>query len=135
MAKSEALSVCLTHNGVQLSMIAGTDLKISGNPASGPTSFQGRHYAGHQISFSGSPSINGNIIAANLADTASPGSTNFVQLSSGFMEVSSHPTITYNSSGGGTSRSTILVNWREVRNQSEASDPHPPAPQGFRVVQ
>lgn len=107
----------LTHNGVSLSMIAGTDLKISGNPASGRSNFEGRHYAGHQISLSGNPSINGNLIAANLADTASPGGTNFIQLSSGFMEISGNAKITYNlSSGGGSSSTAAVINWREIRN-------------------
>jgi hypothetical protein len=107
----------LTHDGVALSMIAGTDLKISGNPTSGTSTAQGRLYAGHQLGLSGNANINGNIIVANLADTNSPGGSNFVQLSSGFMDISGNATITYNwSSSSSSSGSAITVNWREVRN-------------------
>jgi hypothetical protein len=110
----------LTHEGVPLSMIAGTDLKISGNPAVGRSNFQGRHYAGHQVSFSGNPAIQGQVLAANLADTTSPGGANFVQLSSGYMEISGDPVITYDVSGGGggagVGGSGITISWREVRN-------------------
>lgn len=98
------------------SLMAGTDLRISGNPSAGANNFQGIHYAGHQIGFSGNPSINGLVISATIADTNSPGcGCNFIPLSSGFMEISGNPTITYNGGllgGGGTA---TLISWREVR--------------------
>lgn len=96
------------------SLMAGTDLRISGNPGAGEINFQGIHYAGHQIGFFGYPSINGVVIAANQADTNSPGcGCNFIPLSSGYQEISGNPTITYH--GGLFSGNANLISWREVR--------------------
>ena len=50
-------------------MVAGTDLKINGNPG---TIYEGIHYAGHQIGFSGNPNINGQVFAYNEVDTPYP---------------------------------------------------------------
>jgi hypothetical protein len=96
------------------SVMAGTDLKMNGNAGSGTANSQGIHYAGHQVDFSGNPGINGQVIARNLDDTVSPGGTNLVQLSSGFMKVSGNPTITYN--GGLAGDAVVLAGWREIRN-------------------
>jgi hypothetical protein len=96
------------------SLMAGTDLKISGNPAAGSQNFNGIHYGGHQLAFSGNPAINGIVIAANLADTNSPGcGCNPVPLSSGFVEIGGNATITYN--GGLIAAGVTIPSRREVR--------------------
>jgi hypothetical protein len=95
-------------------LMAGTDLQISGAPADGEQNYNGINYAGHQIKFSGTPSINGLVIAANLADTNSPGcGCNPIPLVGGYMEMSGTPTITYN--GGLFGSGANVISWREVR--------------------
>ena len=97
------------------SMVAGTDLKITGKLTEvsvDDLESDGITYALHQISFSGNPIIRGTVIAANQADTASPGGTNLVPLESGYMKISGNPTII--SDGSNTVRLTELT-WREVR--------------------
>jgi hypothetical protein len=96
------------------SLMAGTDLRISGNPGAGEINFSGIHYAGHQLGFSGNPTINGVVIAANIADTNSSGcGCNFIPLSSGYMEISGNPVITYD--GGLLNSGVNIISWREVR--------------------
>ena len=74
----------LVTGGVTYSMVAGLDLKISGNPAN---PYEGVHYAGHQIDFSGDPDISGQVLAANLDDFA-VFDENLVALDMGFMQIS-----------------------------------------------
>jgi Tfp pilus assembly protein PilX len=97
------------------SLMAGTDLRLSGNPTSGSYNYQGIHYAGHQLGFLGNPGISGSVIAANIADTDSPGcGCNPIQLNNaGYMDVSGNPTITYN--GGLLNAASRIISWREVR--------------------
>lgn len=94
-------------------MLAGTDLKISGNP---DNPYTGTLYARHQIDFSGNPYINGQVLAKNLADTPypDPGGNNPVpRQSGGFMVMSGNPVINFNGSGGS---GATVASWREVRN-------------------
>jgi hypothetical protein len=97
------------------SLMAGTDLRLSGNPTSGAVNYQGIHYAGHQVGFLGNPGINGSVVAANLADNNSPvcGCNPIGLTNSGYMDVSGNPTITYN--GGLLNAGSKLISWREVR--------------------
>ena len=102
----------LSVGAQSISMLAGTDLSISGNPS---IIHQGLHFAGHQISFSGNPVINGQVIADNEADFGVP--ENLVEWKSGkFMEVSGNATI--NSIGGLTT--TKMAAWRECRGSNPA---------------
>ena len=106
----------LTMDNVTYSMVAGTDLKISGNPG---TIFQGLHYAGHQIDFSGNPTLNGQVFGKNLDDTEYPpppfpGGQNLIERQAGgFVEISGNPTINYDGSGGLVA--VRAVAWRECR--------------------
>ena len=98
------------------SLMAGTDLRISGNPAAGSNNYQGIHYAHHQIGFTGNPGINGVVIGANQADTNSPGcGCNFIPLEpGGFTLINGNPIITYNGVLLNSSSMTV-ISWREVR--------------------
>jgi hypothetical protein len=114
---------CIYNQGKQymapkyqnFSLVAGTDLKISGKLTEvslDDLMVDGITYALHQIDFSGTPTIRGTVIAANQADTNSPGGFNLVPLDSGYMKISGNPTIIADDvkSGGVTN-----LNWREVR--------------------
>ena len=106
----------LNYNGLPVSMIAGTDLVISGNPASGTLITQGLHYAAGQLKLSGNPDIFGQVMSADLNDIDSPGGKNPVDIKPGddFLHISGNPTIRYTLGPGvGT---PIIVSWREVRN-------------------
>jgi len=63
-------------------MIAGTDLKIGGNPVSGN---KGVFYAKHQFDISGNPDLAGQVIATNQADLPfpNPAGINLVELKAG----------------------------------------------------
>ena len=107
------LSPDLTVDGVTYTMVAGYDLKLNGNAES--STVEGIFFANHQVDISGNPNIHGQVIAADVADTAfPPDGTNLVSLSSGWMEFSGNPTITY--SGGGGLGTIFIKGWREVRN-------------------
>ena len=106
------LSPDLTVGNVTYSMVAGYDLKLNGNAA---TTIEGVFFANHQVDISGNPNINGQVIAADVADVGfPPDGNNLVSLSSGWMEFSGNPTITYN--GGGGFGSMLISGWREIRN-------------------
>jgi hypothetical protein len=103
----------LTLGGKQYSVIAGKDLKISGNPSN---PYQGLFYAGDQISLSGNPTVNGQVIVKNTADNPfpNPGGINLVQLQAGgYMDISGNATITYNGLGG--LAAVNRIGWRECR--------------------
>ena len=107
------LSPDLTVDGVSYAMAAGYDLKLNGNAAT--PKIEGVFYTNHQLDISGNPNINGQLIAADLADTTfPPDGNNLVSLSSGWMEFSGNPSITY--SGGGGFGALLASGWREVRN-------------------
>ncbi len=99
----------LVSDGVSYSMVARLDLKISGNPSNG---YEGVHYAGHQIGFVGNPTVNGQVIAANLDDFEFFGE-NLVALQAGFMSISGNVTITYD--GGDGLDFVGAISWRECR--------------------
>ena len=101
------------------SLVAGTDIKLSGKLTQAETDsleLDGITYANHQIDFAGTPVLRGTVIAANQADTNSPGcNCNLVPLdSSGNMNIHGNPTII---SDGGNANNVDLkfFNWREVR--------------------
>lgn len=114
---------CIYNQGKQymapkyqnFSLVAGTDLKISGKLTEvsvDDLEVDGITYALHQIDFSGTPTMRGTVIAANQADTDSPGGFNLVPLDSGFMKISGNPTIiSDNNNVGGITN----LSWREVR--------------------
>jgi len=99
-----------------ISFMAGTDIKISGRLDTGSDDLvsEGLIYAHHQINFAGTPTINGTVVAANQADTVSPGGLNLVQLDNdGFMNISGNATIISNNGNDG--KGVVTVAWREVR--------------------
>ena len=109
----------LTIGSKTYSMVAGTDLKISGNPG---TTYEGIHYAGHQIGFSGNPNINGQVFANNQDDTPypNPGGINLIVLDAdGFMSISGNPTINYSGTGGAVA--VTKAGWRECRGPNPAN--------------
>lgn len=100
------------------SLIAGTDMKLSGKfslEEIADLEVEGFTYAHHQIDFSGTPTLRGSVIAANQADTNSPGcGCNLVQLdSSGAMNIRGNPTLI--SEGNGSGGGITVRSWREVR--------------------
>lgn len=109
----------LTPAYQNISLLAGTDLRITGRLETDTTSeddleAEGIIYAHHQIDFAGSPTIRGNVIAANQADTDSPGGTNLVTLNSGAMVIRAAPRIISNQNPSPDNGITTL-SWREVR--------------------
>jgi len=83
----------LTLAGAGYSAIAGTDLKIGGNPVNG---FKGAFYAKDQFDISGNPILAGQVIAGNQGDLPfpNPAGINLVELKAGgIMEISGNPTI------------------------------------------
>ena len=109
----ENLSPDLVVDGVSYAMVAAYDLKINGNAST--TNMEGVFFTNHQLDISGNPNINGQLIAADLADTTfPPDGNNLIPLSSGWMEFSGNPSITY--SGGGGFGALLASGWREVRN-------------------
>jgi hypothetical protein len=102
-----------------LSMLAGTDLEITGDSTQTINSI---YYARHQVEIHGTPTINGQVLAANLADTPyPPGNTNLVVLNAdGEMTISGTPTINFNGSG---LVSTVPLSWRECRANPDPNNP------------
>ena len=107
----------LVKNGAKYAVISGHDLKLNGNKQ-----VDGVNYAGHQLSISGDPIINGQVFAADLADTdyPNPGDNNPVpRLAGGFMEFSGNPVITYDGASG--LGDLGVVAWRECRGPNPAA--------------
>ncbi len=88
---------CISNAGKQymapiydgFAMVAGTDIKLSGKLTEvsiEDLELDGITYALHQVDFSGTPTLRGSVIAANQADTVSPGGFNLVPLNSGLYE-------------------------------------------------
>jgi hypothetical protein len=101
-----------------ISAIAATDLKLAG---SSTQTFTGVYYAGHQIDVAGSPTVNGQILARNLADTAyAPGTYNLVPLVAGVMVITGSPTVTFNGLG---IAGTGAGRWRECRTTVDPTNP------------
>ena len=107
-------------NNVGLSIIAGTDIRLVGNTLQLLDSVW---YAGHQIDVSGSPTITGQMIALNQADTLypNPGGSNLVPLGAdGRMVFSGSPTINFNGNG---MQSMRVLQWRECRTTNDPNNP------------
>jgi hypothetical protein len=107
---------------VGISVIAGTDLRMAG---SSTQLFTGIYYATHQTNVSGSPTINGQLMALNQADTVypvgSPGTNNIVQLNAaGQMVISGSPVINF---AGNGIQSVGAGAWRECRTSANPADP------------
>jgi hypothetical protein len=103
---------------VGVSVIAGTDLKMAGNTSQ---LFTGIYYANHQVDIAGSPTINGQVLAGNVADTNyAPGTTNKVSLSGGYMVITGSPTINF--AGSGLVGTSPLA-WRECRTTTDPTNP------------
>ncbi len=102
-----------------IGIIAGTDIDMSGSQNN--SGYGGLYYAHDQIDVSGTPSIVGQLIAANLADVPYPasGGSNLVPLdASGRMVLSGNPQVTWN---GGGMVSAALLSWRECRGTDPAN--------------
>jgi hypothetical protein len=95
-----------------IGIIAGTDIEMTGSNSG---NYKGLYYAHDQISLAGTPTLNGQVIAANLADPPYPAtgsnSVNKVPYS-GAMQIGGTVHITYDSGGmAGLSQ----LSWRECR--------------------
>lgn len=107
-------------NNTGLSIVAGTDIQLVGNTLQLVDSV---YYAAHQLDVTGSPSITGQVIALNQADTPYPvaGGTNLVPLGAGGrMVFSGSPTITFNGNG---MQSLRAREWRECRTSNDPANP------------
>jgi hypothetical protein len=102
----------LTKNGVNYAMIAGTDLRLGGNATTALVA-DGVHYAGHQIGFSGNPTIYGQVLAADLGDITSGDDKLIDRGADGYMSISGNPTIRY--TGGSGLAVGMIRGWRELR--------------------
>ena len=107
----------LVKNGTAYAIISGHDLKLNGNKQ-----VDGVNYCRHQLSISGDPVINGQVIALDEADPDYPNSGDenpVVRLSGGFMEISGNPTIAFD---GGTAMANLTQSsWRECRGSNPAT--------------
>jgi hypothetical protein len=99
---------------VGIAALAETDLMLRGSSSQG---FTGIYYAGHQVDIQGSPTVNGQVLASNLADTTyPPANRNLVMLNaSGQMVITGSPTINYAGSG---IVATVPLAWRECRGSN-----------------
>jgi len=109
-------------NPVGVSIMAGTDIELSGSPSQ---TFLGLFYAGHQIDIAGTPTINGQVMARNAADTPYPvgaaATNNLVQLNgAGQMVLSGNATINFAGNGVQSVRAQA---WRECRTSANPADP------------
>ena len=104
-----------------MALISNQDLNLNGSSGGGGALWTGLLYARHQMEISGSPQINGQVVALNAADTtfpvASPDNhvnpSNPVRLTNGgYMEISGTPNVTYNGTG---MMGTLPRAWRECR--------------------
>jgi len=98
-----------------IAIVAGTDIEMSGSTSG---NFKGLFYAHDQIAISGTPTLVGQIVAANLADVPYPAtgaaSYNLVPYN-GAMQISGTANITF-SSGGMVGVSQL--SWRECRGST-----------------
>jgi hypothetical protein len=103
-----------------ITIVTGRDLELSGNTGGVANTYYGLFYARHQVQITGSPTIRGQVIALNEADTVWPtvapinqvNPSNLVMLDAGFMKIAGTPNIEYDGDGlaGVTGRF-----WRECR--------------------
>jgi hypothetical protein len=90
-------------------MIAGYDLDLG---ADFDAAYEGLFYARHQLDIKGNPTLNGQVIALNQADTSFEGYNPVPLNNNGAMEISGTPTINYSGNGLQTVRA---LTWRECR--------------------
>jgi hypothetical protein len=104
---------------IGVAVIAGTDLNMAGSPGQ---EREGLFYARHQLDVTGDITIEGQLIAANVADTTyAPKTFNLVPLdANGDMRVSGSPNIVYNGNGY---MSAAPVAWRECRTSNDPTNP------------
>jgi hypothetical protein len=108
-----------------ITIVAGTDIQVQGNAGCGAgiTCHNGLYYARHQIEMTGTPTVSGQVVALNQADTIYPtavlpgvNAVNKVPLvfigGVGYMKISGNPKIGY--AGGGMTGTRPLA-WRECR--------------------
>lgn len=112
----------LGANPVGLSVVTGTDLRLAG---SSTQTFTGIYHASHQLDVSGSPVVNGQMIALNQADTpypaAGPATNNLIQLNAaGQMVISGSPTVNF---AGNGIQALRALQWRECRTLVNPADP------------
>ena len=103
-----------------VTIVTARDLEMSGNTGGVANTYYGLFYARHQVQITGSPTIRGQVIALNEADTMWPtvapipqvNPSNLVPLDNGFMKIAGTPDIEYDGAGlaGVTGRF-----WRECR--------------------
>lgn len=96
--------------------VAGHDLDLG---ATFDSSYNGLFYARHQLDIKGKPTLNGQVIALNEADTAYE-TRNPVTSVSGVMVIAGNPTINY--SGNGL-QSVKALTWRECRGNWTGTTP------------
>ncbi len=90
-----------------ITIVTARDLEMSGNTGGVANTYYGLFYARHQVQITGSPTIRGQVIALNEADTAWPtvapiaqvNPSNLVMLDAGFMKISGTPNIEYDGDG------------------------------------
>ncbi len=88
-------------------IIAGGDLKVSGNAAGSTPAYSGLLYAGAQCQFNGTPDINGHVLCRD--DPNPPGSIDLVLQT----KVNGNPTIIYDCTG--ERRRAVVTSWWESR--------------------
>jgi hypothetical protein len=103
-----------------ITVLTARDLELSGNTGGVANTYYGLFYVRHQVQITGSPTIRGQVVALNEADTAWPAvapipqvnPSNLVMLDAGFMKIAGTPNIEYDGDGlaGVTGRF-----WRECR--------------------
>lgn len=107
-------------------VIAGTDISLG---ATVSNTYTGLFYAQDQIEVAGTPTINGQLVAANHDDLPFPGPAtnpnhNPVKLdNAGRMVISGNPTVNYSGSG---MESVQPVSWRECRGEWVGAAPGSP---------
>jgi hypothetical protein len=113
-----------------IAFLSNQDLNMDGTSGGGGANWNGLLYARHQIEISGSPQVNGQVVALNAADTDFPvawptggvNPSNPVRLQGGYMTISGTPNITY---AGNGMMSTLPQAWRECRQDPANVNPLP----------
>ena len=114
-----SLTPAHTSGGTAYSMVTAHDLELNGDSSN--TYEAGFFYTAHQLKINGNPTLRGQVMAKDLADTAYNG-TNLATRSGGYMEISGNPTIIYDVAGALGPGGTDTNSWRECRG-SDADNP------------
>jgi hypothetical protein len=80
-------------------VIAGADIKLTGNGVTGDFQYKGSMWANEQVMIQGTFDLNGSITGANAADSAGSAVSSSNQLSDPDLTVGGTPTITYDGAG------------------------------------